>query len=649
MSNERALLHCAFGWGKICHLYLDSLEVAGKSYNLDDLTAIYPTYRNVLGVPSARLELFFGPRRLVLRGIPDLEAARRLVARLQPYCSTTLPTTRAHSRSSQARQLVKEQARTWERSTKMPAIPVSPEEHALLDDIPGADEHISHSHDRSEDSTLAEARAEPVPTEAAPAAHEGPSGMEADPFALQEEQGFEMPSSEQIDSWPAEFEPPLHTPRLQPPLHSVHLVAPGQKLQDTRSMPVPAAKSSVLPVIHVPVRLQPGECAHYSIGASLCSDRTSGSERAPYPPLDHGLLILTNRRIFYLGKHSQLILAYAHLWYVSLLHNAIALHIEQQFRRIIIELDHPQEWASRIERLSFIARRTQPRPELPTLLMAALPGLPPSSLDASTLKRPAIKRPARPTESTRKTQKETNAPSLPGRHEPEIAEAQTISLHEESRRACADEKTQDILPAHAQEESVPQERELANLPTQDFSPAADPAEAATLDFPLVADLTKEATQDFSLAADLAEETTQELLRPLAVEERGTQELPPAPVHNAAGDERARTIHAREEGKVTTSKLDDPAGLAWEESGYEEIDTLPLHGTTESLEDEEAQTVELRKRPLARSEEEGRQTPVSDRLPDIEITPRCLTRARGTRSPAHVKKAERIHSEETHYE
>jgi len=38
--------------GKTCLLFDDSIEIAGISYNLTDLTSIHPTYRMVLGVPS---------------------------------------------------------------------------------------------------------------------------------------------------------------------------------------------------------------------------------------------------------------------------------------------------------------------------------------------------------------------------------------------------------------------------------------------------------------------------------------------------------------------------------------------------------------------------------------------------------------------
>ena len=256
---------------------------------------------------------------------------------------------------------------------------------------------------------------------------------------------------------PTEVWQPLHTPRFQPPLHSVHLIPPHQKF-DSSSMPVPVVKSSVLPIIQVPVRLQHGECAHYSIGATLCSARISSSTRATYPLLDQGLLILTNRRVLYMGKRCQFTLAYTHLWYVSLLHTAIALHIEGQFRRIIIELEHPQEWASRIELLSFIARRA--RPELPTLSVAAVPGL------NMTAKRPVVKPPAAQSQPLLDI---ATVPQLAERATSKVVEAATIDLSELAIQACADHKTLDFPSVPGSE--APLELVKSNTPRIANQPA----------------------------------------------------------------------------------------------------------------------------------------------------------------------------------
>jgi hypothetical protein len=661
MSNEQVLLNCTFGWGKTCRLYLDTIEIAGKIYNLDDLTSISPTYRTVFGVPSARLELFFGLHRRVLRGISDIETVRRLVSHLQPYCSAEPRTGR--TRAAQARNLARAQAHAWERTNKLPAIPLSPDEN-LASSPSGSLKRSALSQPLSlfEDEIRDTPAGESLLSEVSSAIDNELIGREpafscADGVSSLAEGADEHAAAVSGDladvpnSWPALHSQHLRTPRFQPPLHSVHLVSPGQRMQDTSSMPVPAIKSNVLPVIHVPVRLQPGECAHYSIGAALCSDRVSGSERAPYPPLDHGLLILTNRRIFYIGKRSQLILAYTHLWYVSLLHNAIALHIEQQFRRIIIELEHPQEWASRIEQLSFIARRARPRAALPTLLMTALPGLPSSSLGA-TLKRPVLKVPA--------AQEQTPLPPLPERTA-KIVEASTISLDEPEERVSAAAKTQD-LPASATEaiEHTPQllapaealveraserleaapelakklsqeslsQGTLVDRPTQEFTPHPDTGEMSTQEFPPPLDLSDRDTLELEYTPDLLEVTTQELAPYPALADVPTQELRRLSAEEI--EDFPRTSPLGEDEEAAQEVISEE--LTWNGRDYEEIDTLPLYELNEEREDGTAPTISLRKWRTVSARARQRAAPISDRLPDIDATARRIPRLRRSRLP-----------------
>ena len=617
MSNGQALLHCTFGWGKTCRLYLDSLEIAGKAYNLNDLTAIYPTYRNILGVPSARLELSFGSEHLVLRGIPETDTARLLVSQLQPYCPAEPRGSCSRSRSVQARTEARAQARAWERTSKLPALAVAPEKNAAsarkrptptrslsLDDdelfLDEEDEqaaelpHVQAEAAKASDEAEASEKVTPEKPDDAPhtkgaseltgnkphikslrekarakAARQKTSGLLHEKLAPEKHAEMPMmdavfaplsgveeytPASAAADPWPLAPEQPMHTPRLQPPLRSVHLISPKQKLLDTNSMPIPAVKSSVLPIIHGPVRLQPGECAHYSIGASLCSDRISGSDRAGYPPLDHGLMILTNRRIFYIGKKSQLILAYTHLWYVSLLHNAIALHIEQQFRRIIIEVEHPHEWASRIEQLSFIARRTQPRSELPTLLVAALPGMQASSLSTATLKRPAFKKPATIAQA-QPTPPAASAPELNTR----IIEAETVELIRKDERSSADANTLELSPKA--EGNTPGESEqqldLAEIVTQNlaehFAPLGQQQPAS------------QPTQ--------VNETTQK-------------------ISEAAVQEIEKGLQARESArKVKAGTSEEPGKQpAWDAHTYEHVDTQPLYQRTDELIEKQTETL-----------------------------------------------------------
>ncbi|HEY1353192.1 MAG TPA: hypothetical protein VGF67_26565 [Ktedonobacteraceae bacterium] len=560
MSNDKqALLDCTFGWGKTCRLYADSLEIAGKTYHLQELTVLRPTYRSILGVPSARIELCFGRQRLVLRGIGDQETARLLVAHLQMYCVPESRAARVRLRAGRARMAAREQARAWERSTKHPT---------FLDSCAATNSAEQAAPETGEACASDAFAADPLSAEDVVSLARGLS-------AVSSELVCDPLLAVRADGWPLAHTRPLHTPRFQPPLRSVHLVPPDQKVQDTCSLPVPTVRSGILPVIRVPVRLQPGECAHYSIGAALCSDRISGSDRAPYPPLDHGLLILTNRRIFYIGKRSQLILAYTHLWYVSLLHNAIALHIEQQFRRIIIELEHPQEWAGRIEQLSCLARRTRPRSDLPTLLLAALPGLSSSVFDTATLKWPAIQVPG--------------PPVSPAQQAAECTKAPIASQPAEEVWDCTAVPTRELSPLSGQEQRV---EEL----TAEGSGLLTCAQARTQELPQTADPAEAATRECWPARDREEITTREL---------------------AAGErEGVRDI-------CCADALAD-----WHEEDRAGGDTVPLSEKTGAVADEGEQTIPLRDRRCTRAGERVRRarTPA----PESEITPRRLSQAREPR-------------------
>ncbi len=459
MSNERALLDCTFGWGKTCRLYQDFMEIGGKFYSLHDLISVHPTYRKMFGVSSARLELYFGVQRLVLRGISNLDAVRLIVSHLLPYCAeqstTGAVTHRMRSRSAQARGLARAQAKAWERTnnpapSSWDAIPLSPvtstsddsedEAFAAMTIESFDDERVSDEDDAFfDDELLAEelsqgSRAEfQLLMSAEPSRNELITNpvLEAvkpvTPVAVKpKDAGFMRPVreiSEEEDSpisEPAISQTPVHTPinlpespitpvgesvssqstsmfaqhtrvpRLQPPIRSVRLVQSEQRSPLSNAPIETTVKSSALPIIHVPVRLQPGECAHYSTGAALYSDQQKMAEAAPSLPMERGLLILTNRRIFYIGKRTQFILAYTQLWYVSRSSTTIALHIERQFRQVIFEIEHPDEWSGRIERLVFLARRMSPRSAYPRLSNAALPGLKPVRENPLTLKRAAI-------------------------------------------------------------------------------------------------------------------------------------------------------------------------------------------------------------------------------------------------------------------
>ncbi|HEY0755541.1 MAG TPA: hypothetical protein VGD98_16405 [Ktedonobacteraceae bacterium] len=613
MSNEQALLNCTFGWGKTCRLYYDSIEIAGKSYNLKDLTAIQPSYRIVLGVPSARLALSFGLDHCVLRGIADLNVVRLMVSRLQPYCSTIIQGNHAHTRSSRARNLARAQARAWERTNNSMLALTSPVENELASsaaallkqaEAPGNDSDFEEEIPKDKALLLDDMPTAPIEdTSLTP-------GETLEAFAL-----LANNLSTYASPLPTTLWQPPHTPRFQPPLHSVHLIPPHQKF-DSGSMPIPVVKSSVLPIIHVPVRLQNGECAHYSIGATLCSDRISSEDRATYPLLDQGLMILTNRRVLYIGKRCQFTLAYTNLWYVSLLHTAIALHIEGQFRRIIIEMEHPHEWASRIELLSFTARRDRTEP--PTRSVPAVPGL------NMTMKRQAVK----PADLCKAAP--VDVPTLPllsERAESQEAQALASELNEHINRASADQKTLEFSPTSAVElleliksntPRVAQDARNAALKAYELGQLPLLEKAPTQEIPCQADVTHIVTQEFSASTQksgLAETPTQALPRQADVTMLPTQEFSVPTRQPERAKMPAQTILQQS----TTSRNGQSQAESYAERPGELDD------------DDDERTIHLKERKLCQLRTVSIPTAVPDRPPDSQTTEKRLPRMRAGRT------------------
>lgn len=106
------------------------------------------------------------------------------------------------------------------------------------------------------------------------------------------------------------------------------------------------AQVDTMPLIAVPVRLARGEGAYYSTQATLCGERIQETSRYTYPAQDHGLLILTDRRIIYIGRKSQLVLDYPRLLHVSRLRGAIAFEAEHWQKRVIFQVPRPEECAT---------------------------------------------------------------------------------------------------------------------------------------------------------------------------------------------------------------------------------------------------------------------------------------------------------------
>src|SRR6266516_965670 len=79
MRNEPPIAECAFGWGRVFRLYQNYLDINGTCYPLADLTHVRPIYQRVLGIPSVRLELCFGKKKVILRGIAAVQDAQAAV------------------------------------------------------------------------------------------------------------------------------------------------------------------------------------------------------------------------------------------------------------------------------------------------------------------------------------------------------------------------------------------------------------------------------------------------------------------------------------------------------------------------------------------------------------------------------------------
>ncbi|HLX55693.1 MAG TPA: hypothetical protein VKR83_01580, partial [Ktedonobacteraceae bacterium] len=143
------------------------------------------------------------------------------------------------------------------------------------------------------------------------------------------------------------------------PLHMLRLEPHTQKRQMWRfaNTSKQYTQGITLPVVTVPVSLARGEQAHYSVQATLCGERIQETLRYSYPAQDHGLLILTNRRVIYIGRKCQIVLDYQRLLHVSRLRGAIAFEADHWQKRVIFELPRPEECAYYVEAVQSAIRR----------------------------------------------------------------------------------------------------------------------------------------------------------------------------------------------------------------------------------------------------------------------------------------------------
>jgi len=126
------------------------------------------------------------------------------------------------------------------------------------------------------------------------------------------------------------------------------------------------ARAHVLPSISVPVRLLDGEHAYYSSRATRCGEPIKETLRTTYPAQDHGLLILTDRRLLFIGRRSQLVLDYVHLLHIARLEGTLTFEADHWQKRAIFSMPQPEICATHLEAILKTTARTAPGgPTLP--------------------------------------------------------------------------------------------------------------------------------------------------------------------------------------------------------------------------------------------------------------------------------------------
>ena len=282
MIAQKPLVTCDYGWGRSLKLYEDFLDVDGTLYALNELMQMHALYRRVMHISSLRLELRFGVKHLVLRGIAANEAAEQVVAHLKNYCPGATITTSSSIKSrvklvsnkrneTSATEVQSEQGQQKDKSRET----VAETPRWLLD--------LAQDMQRIQARKIQRANSLPGNTE------------------LEDEERKQLALHLQADTLP--------------------------------SLTIP-----------IPLRLAPGEQARYSIEATLCAELLSdGSDESPtykYPAKDQGTLILTNRRLVYMGRRGQRVLGYARILRVSRLRGAVALLTDMSERASVQMGEH---------------------------------------------------------------------------------------------------------------------------------------------------------------------------------------------------------------------------------------------------------------------------------------------------------------------
>jgi len=264
MISQKPLATCPYGWGRSLKLYQEYLDVDGMLYALHTLMHMRVYYRRVMNISSVRLELQFQARSLVLRGISGNDVAEQVVSHLKSYCPG-----------------------------------------AIIDSAPSRKGRVKLVSNEQSDKEVREQHQELMKCEPAIAA--------------------------ETPRWLLDLAQDMQRMQTRNARKANSLDGRGDDVDPDREQLAQHLQADTLPslTIPIPLRLAPGEQARYSIEATLSAEPLSdGSNESPsytYPPKDQGTLILTNRRLIYMGRRGQRVLGYARILRVSRLRGAIAL------------------------------------------------------------------------------------------------------------------------------------------------------------------------------------------------------------------------------------------------------------------------------------------------------------------------------------
>ena len=318
MRREPPIAVCAYGWGQELRLYAHTLIIGNKDYPLRDLTHIRPYYQQVMGVASVRLELRFGRQKVTLRGIADVEAAQKIIEYLTTHYLGIAQETPTPPGAETG--VSKGWSRTRERPSQVTVTPVLAES--------ASESGQTNELEQLDLSSLMQT-SQPVSADfCLQTFAQAPTAK----VAAQNWQRFRQEQRERRQHR-------LHVERSLRE-HGFDVAQLAQRL-----------KEEALPVVCVPIRLLAGETAHYSTDATLCDEPVSGAIRYTYPAKEHGTLILTNKRLVYIGRKSQIVLDYGRLLHVSRLRGAIAFQAEHWYKREIFEVPRSLECVMLLEHI----------------------------------------------------------------------------------------------------------------------------------------------------------------------------------------------------------------------------------------------------------------------------------------------------------